>query len=176
MSALSDQLTLAADQFACHSAAQSIDQVEAAAELMRRAAWVIKAASAYATSHQVRLAAEEAYKWADASDTAAESALSDAQAQEKGAHWQLLHECGRAEKPETVVEPAFVEPPAMQAAKHLVRQMQLDGRLAWLIGPGSQSYELLTQAVAGAAGQDVDVFRALLEQKIKPQRIQLVGV
>lgn len=45
------------------------------------------------------------------------------------------------------------------ASIHLLRQMQKDSRLAWLIGPGSRSYELLTEEGALATGQDVETFR-----------------
>lgn len=55
------------------------------------------------------------------------------------------------------------------AVKHLLRQMQRDGRLAYLIGPGSQSYELLTQEGAAAAGQDVKEFRKVYESTLTYQ-------
>jgi delta 1-pyrroline-5-carboxylate dehydrogenase len=45
------------------------------------------------------------------------------------------------------------------ASAHLLRQMQRDGRLAYLIGPGSQSYELLTTEVALANKRDIREFR-----------------
>lgn len=54
------------------------------------------------------------------------------------------------------------------AATYLLRRMQQDGRLAYLIGPGSQAYELLTQEAAQAAGQDPGSFRAALETKLRP--------
>ena len=54
-----------------------------------------------------------------------------------------------------------------RATPHLLRQMQRDHRLAWLIGPGSQSYELLTQEAAQAAGQAVEAYRATHEATLK---------
>lgn len=45
------------------------------------------------------------------------------------------------------------------AVAHLLRQMQLDPRLAWLIGPGSRSYELLTEEAAKANNLDVEELR-----------------
>lgn len=45
------------------------------------------------------------------------------------------------------------------AATHILRRMQEDPRLAWLIGPGSRSYELLTEEVAAAQNLDVEALR-----------------
>jgi hypothetical protein len=53
------------------------------------------------------------------------------------------------------------------AVQHLLRQMQRDARLAWLIGPGSQSYELLTQEAAQAAGVEIEQYRAQFEATLK---------
>ena len=39
------------------------------------------------------------------------------------------------------------------AVSYVLRRMQQDGRLAYLIGPGSQTYELLTQEAAHPAGR-----------------------
>lgn len=50
-----------------------------------------------------------------------------------------------------------------QAITHLLRQIQRDGRLAYLIGPMSQTYELLTKEAAEAAGEDVATFRKNFE-------------
>ena len=40
------------------------------------------------------------------------------------------------------------------AVHHILRQMQRDARLAWLIGPGSRTYELLIEEAATANRQD----------------------
>lgn len=56
------------------------------------------------------------------------------------------------------------------AVNHLLRQMQRDGRLAYLIGPMSQSYDLLTQEAAKASGRDVGEFRKEFEATLKFER------
>lgn len=53
------------------------------------------------------------------------------------------------------------------ATFHILRRMQEDPRLACLIGPGSQTYELLTQEGAEARGESVESFRAALEARLK---------
>lgn len=55
----------------------------------------------------------------------------------------------------------------MSAALHLLRQIQRDPRLAWLIGPGSQSYDLITAEVAAAAGRDVQELRNGIEKNLQ---------
>jgi hypothetical protein len=45
------------------------------------------------------------------------------------------------------------------AVSHLLRRMTFDPRLAWLIGPGTRSWELLTAAYAINNDRDVDEFR-----------------
>ena len=60
---------------------------------------------------------------------------------------------------------------AEQACLHLVRQIQRDGRLAYLIGPCSRSYELLTEAVAEIDGKDVKEICAEIEPNIRPVRL-----
>jgi hypothetical protein len=45
------------------------------------------------------------------------------------------------------------------AVAHILRRMQEDPRLAWLIGPGSRSYELLTEEAAAAKNLDVEELR-----------------
>jgi len=59
------------------------------------------------------------------------------------------------------------DPPGVRAAQHLVRRLTADPRLAWLIGPGSESYELLTAAAALSTGCTVDALRALIERDLK---------
>lgn len=56
------------------------------------------------------------------------------------------------------------------AVIHLLRQMQKNGRLAYLIGPGSQSYDLLTQEAAQASGRDVGEFRNEFAATLKFER------
>lgn len=45
------------------------------------------------------------------------------------------------------------------AVHHILRQMQRDARLAWLIGPGSRTYELLTEEAATANGLNLEELR-----------------
>jgi len=59
------------------------------------------------------------------------------------------------------------DPPAERAVRYLVQRLQADPRLAWLIGPGSQSYELLTAALACSAGRAVAEVQAEIERDLK---------
>lgn len=56
------------------------------------------------------------------------------------------------------------------AVKHVLQLMQKDSRLAYLIGPGSRSHELLTQEAAQAAGHDVADFRREFDDTLKFER------
>lgn len=56
------------------------------------------------------------------------------------------------------------------AVNHILRQMQRDARLAWLIGPGSRSYELLTEEAATANGLNVEELRKQHEATLKFER------
>ena len=53
------------------------------------------------------------------------------------------------------------------AVHHILRQMQRDARLAWLIGPGSRTYELLTEEAATANGLDLEELRQQHEATLK---------
>lgn len=53
------------------------------------------------------------------------------------------------------------------AVNHILRQMQRDARLAWLIGPGSRTYELLTEEAATANGLDPEELRQQHEATLK---------
>ncbi len=54
-----------------------------------------------------------------------------------------------------------------EAVTYLLRRLQQDPRLASLIGPGSQCYELLMKEAAQAKGQELDLFRREFEQTLK---------
>lgn len=56
-----------------------------------------------------------------------------------------------------------------KAVHHILRRMQNDGRVAWLLGPGSETYDQLTAAFAAADGQELEKFRALYEPTLRPQ-------
>jgi len=45
------------------------------------------------------------------------------------------------------------------AAQHLLQRMHIDPRLAYLLGPGSQAFDLITQEAAQQLGQPVDDVR-----------------
>jgi hypothetical protein len=57
-----------------------------------------------------------------------------------------------------------------RAVNHLLRQMQHDPRLAWLIGPGSRSYELLTEEAAAANNLDIEELRKQHTATLKFER------
>ena len=56
------------------------------------------------------------------------------------------------------------------AIAHILRRMQEDPRLAWLIGPGSRSYELLTEEAAAAKNLDVEELRKQHTATLKFER------
>ena len=53
------------------------------------------------------------------------------------------------------------------AVHHILCQMQRDARLAWLIGPGSRTYELLTEEAATANDLDPEELRQQHEATLK---------
>lgn len=59
----------------------------------------------------------------------------------------------------------------MSAVLHVLRQMSRDPRLAYLLGPGSQSFELLTQEQAEAEKKDIRAFRASFEHDLRTERV-----
>lgn len=63
--------------------------------------------------------------------------------------------------------------PADAAVDYLLKRMRADGRLAWLIGPGSQSYELPTAAYAELHGLDVQGFRNRFSTQLTPTPIDV---
>lgn len=69
-------------------------------------------------------------------------------------------------QPETAGADACTPRPS-SAACHLLKQMNRDPRLAYLIGPGSESFELLTAEYCAAEGLDVEVLRARLTANLK---------
>jgi hypothetical protein len=60
---------------------------------------------------------------------------------------------------------------AEKAVLHLLRQVQYDGRLAYLIGLGSQSFDLLTQAEAERTGEDHAELKKRIWANCSPERI-----
>jgi hypothetical protein len=55
---------------------------------------------------------------------------------------------------------------AEAACLHIARRIQIDGSLAYLIGPFSETYELVTEAVAQTLGKSVSEYRAEIEPRI----------
>lgn len=64
---------------------------------------------------------------------------------------------------------------ALKAVGHTIRRMQADPRLAYLIGPGSETYDLLTAAAAAPAGFDEDWCREHLLGQLKFQPVSAIG-
>jgi hypothetical protein len=64
---------------------------------------------------------------------------------------------------------------AGQAVVHLVQRLQADPRLAYLIGAGSESFELLVAAAAEALGIEADVYRERVLGWIAPQPVPGIG-
>lgn len=65
--------------------------------------------------------------------------------------------------------------PAEKAVVHLVSQLQRDPRLAYLIGPGSESFELLVNAHAVLAGEELDPYRESMLGKLIMQPVPGIG-
>jgi len=59
---------------------------------------------------------------------------------------------------------------AEEFVSHMIHRCQIDGRLAWLIGPLSGAYDLMTEAYAELKGVDVEVFRAQYEKTLRPEK------
>lgn len=64
---------------------------------------------------------------------------------------------------------------AEQAVVHLVKRLQADPRLAYLIGPGSESFELLIAAAAEAFRIEADVYRERVLGFVAPQPVPGIG-
>ncbi|SFB96170.1 hypothetical protein SAMN05216344_106102 [Polaromonas sp. OV174] len=56
-----------------------------------------------------------------------------------------------------------------KAAFHILRQMHRDPRLAYLIGPGSESFELLIEEAAQDQHIDIDVMRRVCSKGLATQ-------
>ena len=60
---------------------------------------------------------------------------------------------------------------AEQAVEHMINRIRKDGRLAYLIGPLSEGYTLLTDAYAEMRGLDGDEFRRAFAPTLTPERV-----
>ncbi|MCD5362773.1 hypothetical protein [Chromobacterium aquaticum] len=67
--------------------------------------------------------------------------------------------------------------PAAQtrAVLQVLLRMQQDPRLAYLIGPGSEAWALLTEAQAEADGVEVEMFRRKFQKGLSYQRVPRIG-
>lgn len=63
---------------------------------------------------------------------------------------------------------------AERAVRTMIKRIRDDGRVAYLVGPGSQTYEELTDAYAEIIGEDPIVFRSKFETVIRPQRVAVI--
>ncbi len=59
---------------------------------------------------------------------------------------------------------------ADKAVAHVLRQMRNNGRLAYLMGWGSESFRLLTEAYAEANGLEVEKFREEFAYSLNPEK------
>lgn len=59
---------------------------------------------------------------------------------------------------------------ADEAVAHVLRQMRNNGRLAYLMGWGSESFRLLTEAYAEANSLDVEKFREEFADSLTPEK------
>lgn len=64
---------------------------------------------------------------------------------------------------------------AAGAVQWLLRRMLDDPRLAYLIGPGSESFDRLTAAAAAIAGEEWDPFRERIHGKLRMQPVPAIG-
>lgn len=55
---------------------------------------------------------------------------------------------------------------AEEFVSHMIKRCQIDGRLAWLIGPGT--YDLMVEAYAEMKGLDVKEFERQYIKTLKP--------
>lgn len=60
------------------------------------------------------------------------------------------------------------------AVQHVLRVLQSDGRVAYLLGYGSESFSLLTKAHAEMIGEDVESFRERFWRNCRPERVSTV--
>lgn len=64
---------------------------------------------------------------------------------------------------------------AAAAVAHVIRRMQMDSRLASLIGEGSESFELLTAAQAMTHGLDLVAYRYQLRTTLRYRALPFQG-
>ncbi len=62
-----------------------------------------------------------------------------------------------------------------KAVDYILRRLQADPRLAYLLGPGSEAYRLLTEAQADRNGVDVEALRRDIDAKLEFQTVPAIG-
>lgn len=65
---------------------------------------------------------------------------------------------------------------AQKAVTHIIQRMEKDPRLAYLIGPGSETFDRLVAAAAAPAGIEEDWYRELLTGRLQIQPVSAIGV
>jgi hypothetical protein len=60
---------------------------------------------------------------------------------------------------------------AEEAVNHVLNVIYTDGRVAYLLGFGTESFSLLTAAHAETIGEDVEVFRKRFWAGCRPERV-----
>lgn len=58
---------------------------------------------------------------------------------------------------------------ALRAVHHVIQRLQADGRLAWLIGPGSETFDLLCAAAAAGTADTADAYAQALARCLNPE-------
>ncbi len=59
--------------------------------------------------------------------------------------------------------------------RYMMERIHQDPRLAYLVGPGSQAFALLTTAYGSIEGQDISALRERLDVDLKFQRVPAIG-
>lgn len=60
---------------------------------------------------------------------------------------------------------------AERAVEHVLRAIRDDGRKAYLLGYGTETFRLLTDAHAERFGEDPDAFRESFWKQCRPERV-----
>ena len=60
---------------------------------------------------------------------------------------------------------------AEEFVTHMIRRCQIDGRLAYLIGPLSGAYDLMVEAYAEIKGLNCEEFEKQYASTLKPEKV-----
>ena len=64
---------------------------------------------------------------------------------------------------------------AEKAVSSMIKRIQDDPRVAYIIGPFTQTYDDITDAYAELIGKDPDEFRQEFESTLKTQRVEPIA-